>query len=121
MGFKGILSSLVLNPRPLEQRLIDLESRIGGEIFYGKGHPLAASCRFWYFEGDWFFEQHYQNTGYQVIRYQVFENSIHKLFNGIEQPFNVGEKETLIRAIKKYHTIVSEELYGVPSNTALAA
>jgi hypothetical protein len=121
MGFGGILSALVLNPRPLEQRLVDVESKIGGEVFYGKNHPLVKTCRFWYFEGDWFFEQYYQNAGYQVIRYQILDNSIHKLFNGIEYPFAEGEKETLIQAIHRYYTVVSQQLYGVTTNSPLAA
>ncbi|MFZ1301338.1 MAG: hypothetical protein WAQ27_02030 [Candidatus Microsaccharimonas sp.] len=81
----------------------------------------SSGRRFWYFEGDWFFEQYYPNAGYQVIRYQIFENSMHKLFNGIEYPFAEGEKETLLRAIKRYHAAVSEQIYGKPSNASLAA
>lgn len=68
--------------------------------------------RFWYFEGDWFFEQFYPNVGYQVIRYQILKNSMHKLYNGKEYPFSPGEKATLVKAILRYRTAVLEPLYG---------
>ncbi len=78
--------------------------------------------RFWYFEGDWFFEQYQPNVGYQVIRYQIFKQSMHKLYNGREYPFNPGEKATLIKAILHYRTDVLEPLYGKkPTKPALNA
>lgn len=73
---------------------------------------VSAGRRFWYFEGDWFFEQYYPNVGYSVIRYQVLKQGMHKLYNGIEYPFNPGEKATLVKAIMKYRTAVLEPLYG---------
>jgi hypothetical protein len=109
------LKSLVVTRRPLEERLIEAESKLGGMIF-----SASNTCRFWYFEGDWFFEQYTANVGFQVIRYQVLENSIHKLFNGIEYPFYEGEKERLVQAIKKYYSTVSDKIYNVPTDPALA-
>jgi len=113
------LSLFVSSPRPLEERLIEAESKLGGMIFSPDGNS-ANGRRFWYFQGDWFFEQYYENIGYQVTRYQVLENNIHKLFNGREVPFAEGEKQILIQAIKKYHAAVTEQIYGVSNNSALA-
>jgi len=115
----SFFSHLVSSPRPLEERLIEEESKLGGMIFSGVTSQTPGS-RFWYFEGDWFFEQYYENVGYQVIRYQILENSMHKLFNGREVAFAEGEKETLIQAIKRYHATVSKEIYGASNSTALA-
>lgn len=101
--------------RPLQERLIDAESKLGGTLF-SNTTSQPAGRRFWYFEGEWFFEQYYENAGYQVIRYQIFENSIHKLFNGREYPFSPGEEETLLQAIRRYHSLVMNQLYG-PTKT----
>ena len=115
-----IMSLFAPAPRPLDERLVDAESKIGGEIFFGE-NAEAVSARFWYFEGDWFFERNYANDGYKVIRYQVFENSMHKLYDGVEYPFSEGEQGTLLDAIHRYHDTVSRNLYGVSKDYALAA
>ena len=72
----------------------------------------VVNRRFWHLDGDWFFEQYFPNVGYQVIRYQVLKQSMHKLYNGKEYPFNQGEKASLVNAIMKYRTEVLEPLYG---------
>jgi len=71
-----------------------------------------ANRRFWYFEGDWFFEQYFPNVGYQVVRYQIFKQSMHKLYNGKEYPFTQGERASLVKAILNYRTAVLEPMYG---------
>ena len=79
---------------------------------YGMSKPSIMSRRFWFFEGDWFFEQYYPNSGYQVIRYQIFKQSMHKLYNGVEYPFQPGEKATLVQAIMRYRKVVLDPLYN---------
>ncbi len=102
-------------------RLIDAESNLGGKMF-GNEKSSTVNRRFWYFEGDWFFEQYEPSVGYQVMRYQIFKDSMHKLYNGREYPFNLGEKATLVKAVMNYGTDVLEPLYGKkPSKPALAA
>lgn len=116
----SILSLLVSSPRPLEELFIEEESKLGGTLFSADG-TNPTSRRFWYFQGDWYFEQQYQNQGSYVIRYQILENSMHKLFHGREVPFSYGEEQVLVQAIKRYHSIVSEKLYGESLSLALAA
>ncbi|MES2630478.1 MAG: hypothetical protein V4611_00795 [Patescibacteria group bacterium] len=114
------MSLFAQSPQPFDERLVDAESNYGGEVFYGKDADKVGA-RFWYFENDWFFERSYDGKGFQVIRYQVLDDSMHKLFDGFEYSFTPGEKETLLQAINLYFDVISKKLYDTPNNYALAA
>jgi hypothetical protein len=107
---------IILEKPDFAVSLVNAEGKIAGEKFFG------ANSRFWYFEGDWFFEQNQPNVGYQVIRYQIAKQNMHKLYEGKEYYFSAGEKTTLVKAIMRYRTDVLEPLYGnKPSKPALGA
>lgn len=104
-------------PRSLHDRLVEVESVIGGNILpAGKS---VLSQRFWYQENEWFYEVH-DAVGPMVARYQFVNESITKLVDG--KPVNLaqGEADTIYKTIALYYDAVSE-LYISKEDLRLAA
>lgn len=82
-------------PKSPYEKLVEKEGILGGQLF--KKQPDALSQRFWYHDnGDWFYESVKMMNGQKqaaTIRFQTTASSIHKLVEGVEQPFTAGEAE----------------------------
>jgi hypothetical protein len=106
-----ILNRFIAKPKsPLEDRLIEHESAIGGRLI--PKHDLVATQRFWYYQGDWFLEQiEIDQTSY-VSRYQISEIDAFKLYQGREVPFLDGELKNLLTAVELYHSEIIQNLYS---------
>ena len=94
--------------KSLYERLVEQESIMGGTLF-GAQHP-SISRRFWFHEGDWFFE-HNDGIAPVVARYQITEAAAYKLVEGREHPFADGELSRLFEAITTYHATIRDTLY----------
>jgi len=105
-------------PASLQAKLVEAESVIGGDLF-----PKPAGVikqRFWYHEGDWFYET-VDATGPMVARYQFVNGAAHKLVDGKPVAFAEGEIENLQKIIQLYHDRVYKELYAPRTDGKLAA
>ncbi|HJM04664.1 MAG TPA: hypothetical protein QF549_03485 [Candidatus Saccharimonadaceae bacterium] len=114
--FESVTRRFVVNraPAPLMTRLIDAESEIGASLL-----PLPngkKSHRFWYHEGDWFYET-VDALGPMVARYTVGEKGIEKLVDGSPvqlhdgDPGQMGEEERLLVMIGLYREEIERQLY----------
>lgn len=118
-----VLELFTSTPRSLEERLIEEESRIGGELF--AQDPSVTAQRYWLHQGEWFHERYYDSAAEAdsrvVIRYQLTNDSAHKLVKGVEHSFDDGEIQRLLQAIDSYYTRVQRELYTKKDDYGLAA
>jgi hypothetical protein len=105
-------------PLSLHDQLVEAESLIGGKLFANE--PGIIQQRFWYHEGDWFYEA-VDAKGAMVARYQFSENLVHKLVDGREIAFAEGEKTALIETINRYYTQIQVELYQNKADWDIAA
>jgi hypothetical protein len=102
----------------LHDRLVEAESIIGGGLF--KKPDGVLEQRFWYHEGDWFYESHDVN-GPVVARYQFINGQVIKLVEGRLVHFAEGEVTNLHKMIELYHDKVYEQLYAPKNDLSLAA
>jgi len=102
----------------LHDRLVEIESAIGGTLFKKPAGVLEQ--RFWYHEGDWFYETR-DITGPMVARYQFKDGQAHKIVAGKPVAFAAGEIENLHKMIQVYHDQVYTQLYSKQNDVSLAA
>jgi len=105
-------------PRTLHDKLVEAESRIGGSKVGSQ--PGIISQRFWYHQGDWYYESDDAN-GSVVARYQFVDGQAHKLIDGKPQYFAEGEIQNLHQTIELYHQEVYMQLYASQNDFDLAA
>ena len=108
--FRSVTQKLVA-PAPgytLERALIERESEIGASLFGGLAEGVTR--RFWYYEGDWYFEERAPKAA-SVARYTVYEDSIEKLVHGRPVTLEPSETHALITAIPLYKARIEHELY----------
>jgi hypothetical protein len=105
-------------PRTVHDKLVEAESIIGGSQL--GTHPEIISQRFWYHQGDWFYESH-DATGPMVARYQFIDGQAHKLVDGKPYYFADGEIQNLYRTIELYHDQVFLQLYASKNDYDLTA
>ena len=110
--------SLSKKPLSLEDRLIEVESQIGGQLLTTT--PGVTFQRFWYHKGDWFYEVH-DKKGKMVARYQFDDDFAYKLVDGKEVEFAPGEEARLVEMIGRYHAEVKRQLYSNKADYDLAA
>lgn len=101
----------------LHDKLVEAESVIGGTLF--KKAVGISQQRFWYHQGDWFYETH-DAVGPMVARYQFVNGQAHKLVEGKLVHFADGELDNLHRMIQLYHDCVYTQLYAPRNNLDLA-
>jgi len=106
-------------PRTLHDKLVEAESTIGGSPRVLPSAPGVVNQRFWYQQGDWFYEVH-DSVGPMVARYQFIDGSIAKLVDGKLVQLAEGEAETIYKIIPQYHDAISE-LYISKDDLGLAA
>lgn len=116
MGGK-ILSSLGFERRvlPTMSDLVDTESHVGGQLFRQPQtrfwlHPTASkgdTTRDWYFN---FVQDEQEYT----IHYQTDGQNIHKIYNGRERVFTVGEVQRFTEAVDAYGQSVAKQMYERP-------
>lgn len=99
-----------------EDKLVELESIIGGNLF--KKPVGVSSQRFWFHEGDWFYETH-DSIGPMVARYQFTNGQAHKLVDGKPVAFAELEIHNLYKMIQLYHDQVYKELYAPQTDGSL--
>lgn len=104
-------------PKTLHDRLVEVESVIGGNVL--PINPGTVSQRFWYQQGDWFYEVH-DSVGPMVARYQFIHGSVAKLVDGKLVHLAEGEAETIYNTVPQYHDAISE-LYISKDDVDLAA
>lgn len=121
----GIVRSLgqlisIRSPRPLEERLVNAESELGGNLL--ADHPTITNKRFWYYGGYWYLELKDQN-GPMVASYQFTTDTAYKLAGGKEVPFDheTNELERVLALIPTYRDHVHMHLYAKRSDYDLAA
>lgn len=108
-----VLELFTATPRPLQDRLIEEESVIGGQLFARDASVLWQ--RFWCHDGDWFFARlnrmPNQPDTQTVIHYQIKDNSIYKFVGGREYLAGEDESEVLTSAIDTYYEKIQQKLY----------
>lgn len=115
--WKRTLELVVVDSESPIDKLINSESFIvGGTMF-----PSVPGARFWLNKQhdddpvgvrNWTFSYKDMHTKQRVdITYQTTNNSIHKIFNGLERPIPEEERTNIMAAIRLYPEIVRRELY----------
>jgi len=103
-----------LTHRPLEERLIEEESAIGGRLF--QTNEAVVYQRFWYYSKDWFFErlERRNNEDVQIVmQYHIDDTGVHKIINGSEYSIDIEEKNRLLLATERYEQSIRRELYDL--------
>lgn len=103
-----------LTPRPLEERLVEEESAIGGKLF--QKNEAVVYQRFWYYAKDWFFERlerHASEDVRTVMQYHIDDTGIHKIIDGSEYPIDTEEQTRLLLATEQYERAIQRELYDL--------
>ena len=111
----------IITPAPgysLERALVDRESEIGGSLFPPENSMVSR--RFWYFDGDWYFEEREAKQSF-VARYTLYGESIEKLVHGRPVAIEPQEEVALVAAIPLYKQRIESELYKPSSPQAHAA
>lgn len=129
---KGWLGSLVFKPE--KNTIVDLiekESKIGGELF-GEGHRFWLDNRsnntvFHNDVIDWYHLKPNENNPKKptILRLQLIsynnsegfeEQTLHKLYNGLEYAPTLQDIEIFSNAVKLYGERVAKQLYSEPLN-----
>ncbi len=115
--WKRTIELVVVDSESPIDKLINSESFIGGKTLF----PSVPGARFWLNkphdddpEGvrNWTFSYKDMHTKQRVdITYQTTNNSIHKIFNGLERPMLEDERTNIGAAIRLYPEVVRRELY----------
>lgn len=104
-------------PKTLDDRLVDAESEIGGQLFAKE--PGIIKQRFWYHENDWFYEV-VDAQGAMVARYQFTDGWAYKLVDGRAIAFAEGEEAALVATARSYFTAIQTKLYPNKADYDLA-
>lgn len=117
-GFAGSILNQLMTPRPLIERLIDAESKIGGNLLPQEQNAIRQ--RFFFYQGYWYLEFTDQQ-GSMVASYQLDQDTAYKFHNGKNIPFDEdsGELDNLLKTIPLYEDAISRQLYK--SDFGLAA
>lgn len=97
-----------LSNESLARRLVDIESEIGGQLL--PAVEGVKSQRFWFYEGDWFYET-IDQKGAMHARYQAVGNELEKLVNGKPVSLAEGEQDHFIQLVPLYYQAIKDELY----------
>lgn len=116
---KTLVRPIARRLTPLDQasnllrELVDIESEIGGTLF-SKSIGVIAQ-RFWYFQGDWFYEATFDTGVTHYLRYHLTDTSAEKLYNGRLVPFDGGDQGSelshLLAIIPRYVDAIRHQLY----------
>ena len=109
-ALEGVMNvfSKIKAPMSLDDKLVEAESKIGGELL--PTNPDVIRQRFWFHGGDWFYEVH-DSKGPMVARYQFDDDFSYKLVDGKEVEFAEGEEARLIELVGLYYEQIKLQLY----------
>lgn len=108
-GFAGSILNQIMEPRPLAERLLDAESKIGGNLIPKAQNVLRQ--RFFFYNGYWYLEI-IDSEGAMVASYQLIDGLAFKFVAGKQIDFEPnGELENLLSLIPIYEKAVKEQLY----------
>lgn len=110
------LALIAKQPAPLEHRLVEIESKIGGDMLQKPAGIISQ--RFWFHGGDWFYEMT-DEKGPLTVRFHVTNDRIYKLVGGKATAFSESEARNLLNTIPLYFKAICRELYEKDTNTSL--
>ena len=116
----AVTSVFVTNnaPRTLKDKLVEAERASFSETL--KSTPGIISQRFFYHDGDWFYETQ-DSIGSMVARYQFAGGQAHKLVEGRPTAFAEGEVQNLYKMTELYYEHVMATMYTSQNESDLTA
>jgi len=121
---QAVTSFFVTNtvPRSLKDNLIEVESVIGGNIL--EKQQGIISQRFWFHDGDWFYEVH-DAIGPMVARYRFEDDELIKIDGARNIPLvktaEIDEAANIEHMVQLYHREITVQLYSRKDDYDLAA
>lgn len=106
-GFSESILNRLMTPRPFIERLIDAESKIGGDLLPQSKDTIRQ--RFFYYQGYWYLEITDQQ-GAMVASYQLTDDMVYKFYGGKPIAFDdtSHELDNLLTTIPLYENAVKE-------------